>query len=127
MTILELPEQKKIMSSGYECVMHMHAISEECEVSHIEAKVEKGTGKLLKATYLLPGEVGKVVIKPKNAVCLEKFDFMPSLGRFTLRDEGKTIGFGEVTKIKPAKNLTKEQKDQLGLKTETESVSTLTS
>lgn len=63
MTILELPEQKKIMSSGYECVMHMHAISEECEVSHIEAKVEKGTGKLLKATYLLPGEVGKVVIK----------------------------------------------------------------
>lgn len=43
---------------------------------------------------------------------------MPSLGRFTLRDEGKTIGYGEVTKIKPAKNLTKEQKDQLGIKTE---------
>jgi len=27
LTVLDLPEQKKIMSSGYECVMHMHAIS----------------------------------------------------------------------------------------------------
>lgn len=43
---------------------------------------------------------------------------MPTLGRFTLRDEGKTIGYGELTKIKPAKTLTKEQKDQLGVKTE---------
>ena len=41
---------------------------------------------------------------------------MQSLGRFTLRDQGKTIGFGEVLKIKPAKNLTKQQKDQLGIK-----------
>ena len=49
---------------------------------------------------------------------MEKIDFMPSLGRFTLRDEGKTIGFGEVTKIKPAKNLTREQKTQLGMKSE---------
>lgn len=32
---------------------------------------------------------------------------MASLGRFTLRDEGKTIGFGEVLKIKPTRNLTK--------------------
>lgn len=38
---------------------------------------------------------------------------MPALGRFTLRDEGKTIGYGEVIKIKPAKTLLKEQKDQL--------------
>jgi GH24 family phage-related lysozyme (muramidase) len=38
---------------------------------------------------------------------------MPSLGRFTLRDEGKTIGYGEVTGIKPAKTLLKEQKEQL--------------
>ena len=27
LTVLELPEQKKIMSSGYECILHMHAIS----------------------------------------------------------------------------------------------------
>ena len=43
---------------------------------------------------------------------------MPNLGRFTLRDKGKTIGYGEVTRIKPAKSLTKEQKDQLNINKE---------
>jgi len=34
-TILELPEQKKLISSGYECVMHMHAIAVEISISKI--------------------------------------------------------------------------------------------
>lgn len=38
---------------------------------------------------------------------------MPCLGRFTLRDEGKTIGYGEIIGLKPAKALLKEQKEQL--------------
>jgi len=38
----------------------------------------------------------------KNTVCLEKADVLPSLGRFALRDEGRTIAFGEVTKFKSA-------------------------
>jgi hypothetical protein len=38
---------------------------------------------------------------------------MPSLGRFTLRDEGKTIGYGEIIGLKPAKKLLKEQEAQL--------------
>ena len=54
-TILELPEHKKLMSSGYECIIHMHAISEEAEISLIEAKIEKGTRKVLKATFLRAG------------------------------------------------------------------------
>lgn len=29
---------------------------------------------------------------------------MPQLGRFTLRDEGRTIGVGKVLKYKPAKD-----------------------
>ncbi len=62
---------------------------------------------------------------------MEKFEYMPSLGRFTLRDEGKyfffnfrTIGFGEVTKFKPAKALMKEQREQLGVaeKSETKEI-----
>lgn len=35
---------------------------------------------------------------------------MQSLGRFTLRDEGKTVGYGTVTKIRPARKLLEEQK-----------------
>ena len=54
----------------------------------------------------------------EKPVCLEKFEFMPSLGRFTLRDEGKTVGYGEITAIKPAKKLLEEQKAHLMSKKE---------
>ena len=32
-------------------------------------------------------------------VCIEPFAKYPQLGRFTLRDEGKTIAIGKVTKL----------------------------
>ena len=35
------------------------------------------------------------VIETEQNVCLEPFDQCPQLGRFTLRDEGKTIGIGK--------------------------------
>jgi hypothetical protein len=35
-------------------------------------------------------------------VPIEKYEVLPQLGRFTLRDEGKTIGQGCITKYKPA-------------------------
>jgi hypothetical protein len=40
-------------------------------------------------------------ITPKNPIALEKFDTIPQMGRFTLRDEGKTICVGRVLKYKP--------------------------
>ena len=30
---------------------------------------------------------------------METYDVMPQLGRFSIRDEGKTIAIGKVTKI----------------------------
>lgn len=38
---------------------------------------------------------------PRNPVALEKFDSIQQMGRFTLRDEGKTIGVGRILKYKP--------------------------
>jgi peptide chain release factor subunit 3 len=34
-------------------------------------------------------------------VCVEKFADYAQLGRFTLRDEGRTIAIGKVTRLKP--------------------------
>lgn len=39
----------------------------------------------------------------RGLVALEKFEDIQQLGRFTLRDEGKTIGLGKVLKYKPHK------------------------
>ena len=40
-------------------------------------------------------------ITPKNPIAMEKIEIIPQLGRFTLRDEGKTIAVGKVLKYKP--------------------------
>lgn len=52
----------------------MHAIAEEAEIADIEGKVDKQSKKTLKATFLRPGETGKIVIKV-NYFCnlVEKF------------------------------------------------------
>ncbi len=44
----------------------------------------------------------KARIKLNRTVCMEAFEDVPMLGRFTLRDEGKTIAIGQVIRI--AKN-----------------------
>jgi len=36
-------------------------------------------------------------------MAMEKFENLPQLGRFTLRDEGRTIAVGKITKYKPHK------------------------
>ena len=91
----------------------MHAIAAQIEISKVDAKIDRQTGKKIVCGFLKPGEKGVCQIKIERPVCLEKYDFMPSLGRFTLRDEGKTIGYGEIIGIKPAKTLLQEQKEHL--------------
>jgi hypothetical protein len=44
-------------------------------------------------------------IQTRIPIPLEKFEFMPQLGQFTLRDEGKTIAVGKVLRYKPAKDV----------------------
>lgn len=39
------------------------------------------------------------LIEAAAPVCVEKFERLQALGRFTLRDEGRTIAIGKVTKL----------------------------
>jgi peptide chain release factor subunit 3 len=39
------------------------------------------------------------VIGGAGAVCVEKFEDYPQMGRFTLRDQGQTIAIGKITKL----------------------------
>jgi len=98
--VLELPEHKMIMSSGYSCVIHLHAALEDVIVSEIKAELDRKTKEKKKSAFLKAGSSGLVRITTKNPLCVEKFENMPQLARFTLRDEGRTIATGKITKIK---------------------------
>lgn len=54
-TILELPEEKKLLSSGYECIIHLHAIAAQVEISHVQGKIDKESKKIIKTTFLKAG------------------------------------------------------------------------
>lgn len=40
-SVLELPEHKLIMSSGYSCVIHLHAALEEVFISDVKAEIDR--------------------------------------------------------------------------------------
>ena len=45
------------------------------------------------------GDVCIVRIEFNRMVCIETFDEYPQLGRFTIRDEARTVAVGKVVKL----------------------------
>lgn len=87
------------MATGYTCIMHYHTNIEECTIT-VMAEIDKKTKEENKVKFLKSNCRAKIMIKTNNIVCGEKFETLESLGRFTLRDEGKTIAVGKVLKYK---------------------------
>lgn len=56
-----------------------------------------------KPTFVKNGAMVRCIIQTTQPICLETFDTIQQLGRFTLRDEGKTIAVGKVTSLGPKK------------------------
>ena len=106
--ILELPEFKPILSKGYQCMLHMHTFADEAFVKDILVAYEKDpvTGETItkeNPKYTRSFATIRARVSCRIPVPLEKFDVVPELGRFTLRDEGKTIAVGKILRYKPHK------------------------
>jgi len=100
-TLLNLPDHKSILSTGYMSVLHMHSAIEDVCISGIVCSLDNGK-KNPKCTFLKSNMSAIVRIKSENYLSLEKYSDNPSLGSFTLRDEGLTIAMGKVIRLKPA-------------------------
>lgn len=116
---LAILESKNIICSGYGAVMHVHTLSEEVVLSALLHYYDKKTGKKSRRPPQFAKRGMKIValVETSAPVCLEtcallpiiddkaltlgeyRFKEYPQLGRFVLRDEGKTVGIGKVTKL----------------------------
>lgn len=101
---IHILELKSILSAGFNCVLHVHAAIEEVTFAALLHKVEKGTGRKSKKPPPFAAKGQSViarleVIGGAGAVCVERFEDYPQLGRFTLRDQGQTIAIGKITKL----------------------------
>ncbi|KAH7175675.1 putative translation release factor erf3 [Dactylonectria macrodidyma] len=101
---IRILELKSILTAGFNCVLHVHSAIEEVTFAALLHKLQKGTGRKSKAppTHAKKGEsiIARMqVIGGAGAVCVEKFEDYPQMGRFTLRDQGQTIAIGKITKL----------------------------
>lgn len=91
---IRILDLKSILSAGFNCVMHVHSAIEEVTFAALLHKLQKGTGRKSKAPpgFAKRGDsiIARLeVIGGAGAVCVEKFEDYPQLGRFTLRDQVK--------------------------------------
>ncbi len=91
------------ITPGYTPVIHAHTASVACRITEIVAKLDPRTGKVLEKNppFVKQGDVAVVKFKPIKPMVIEKFQDFPQLGRFAMRDMGKTVGIGVVVDIKP--------------------------
>ncbi|CAI7858202.1 unnamed protein product, partial [Closterium sp. NIES-53] len=100
--ILELLDHKAIFTAGYKAVLHVHSVVEECEIISLLQQTDLKTKKPMKKKplFVKSGAIVVVRIQVSDPICVEKFSDFPQLGRFTLRDEGKTVAIGKVTHLR---------------------------
>jgi peptide chain release factor subunit 3 len=98
---LAILDLKNIISSGYTAVLHIHTAIEEITLTGMMHLIDKKTGRKSKRPpqFLKKGQQGIVMIETAGPLCVETFADTPQMGRFTLRDEGKTIAIGKITKL----------------------------
>uniref|UniRef100_A0A0K8TS89 Eukaryotic peptide chain release factor GTP-binding subunit n=1 Tax=Tabanus bromius TaxID=304241 RepID=A0A0K8TS89_TABBR len=94
-------EHKSIICAGYSAVMHIHCAAEEITVKALLCLVDKKTGEKSKTRprFVKQDQVAIMRIECSGMICLEQFKLFPQMGRFTLRDENKTIAIGKVLKV----------------------------
>uniref|UniRef100_A0A672H012 G1 to S phase transition 1 n=1 Tax=Salarias fasciatus TaxID=181472 RepID=A0A672H012_SALFA len=99
-------EHKSIICPGYNAVLHIHTCIEEVQITALICLVDKKTGEKSKTRprFVKQDQVCIARLRAAGVICLETFKDFPQMGRFTLRDEGKTIAIGKVLKLVPEKD-----------------------
>ena len=89
---IRILDLKSILTAGFNCVLHVHAAIEEVTFAALLHKLQKGTNRKSKLppTHAKKGDSIIAILEVTSgagAVCVEKFEDYPQLGRFTLRDQ----------------------------------------
>ena len=97
---------KPIFSRGSQCMMHIHTWADEVQIKEIKWAKEKdaNTGEEVKKELpKFTRSFAKCLVRigTKVPIPVEKVSECAPLGRFTLRDEGKTIAIGRVSRFIP--------------------------
>jgi peptide chain release factor subunit 3 len=90
-------------------MLFIHTIALYCTIKEILVsyeKSEKGDEIVEKQKPQFARSFAKIICRIQTClpIAIEKWENLPPLGRFSLRDEGQIIAVGKVMKYMPAKN-----------------------
>ncbi len=91
------------IAEGYTPVLHAHTAHSACRFEKLEKKIDPKTGAVVEENpkFIKTGDVAIVKFKPIQPVVLEPYKYIPGLGRYAIRDMGRTIAAGMVIDIVP--------------------------
>ncbi|XP_053209589.1 eukaryotic peptide chain release factor GTP-binding subunit ERF3A-like [Panonychus citri] len=95
-------EHKSIICPGYSAVLHIHTAVEEISVKAIICLVDKKTGEKskIRPRFVKQDQIAIMRLECTGGmICMEPFIQFQHMGRFTLRDEGKTIAIGKILRV----------------------------
>ncbi len=89
------------IAAGYTPVLHAHTVQQATTIVEIIQKVDPRTGQVVEdhPKSIKTGDAAIVKLKPLQPICLEVYKDFPEMGRFALRDSGRTIAAGIVKEI----------------------------
>lgn len=99
--LMDMPDNCKIFTAGFEAMFHTHTCEEECTVVKVFETTNRKGQVNKNAVFANVGMKVVCMIETALSVPVETFEDKPFLGRFTLRTEGKTIAIGKIIKLPP--------------------------
>ncbi len=89
------------LAQGYCPVVHAHTAQVAAKFSALLKKLDQKTGAVIEDSpkFLKKNEAAIVELTPIKKMCLEKYEEFPEMGRFAVRDMGRTVAVGIVKDI----------------------------
>ncbi len=91
------------ITEGYTPVLHAHTAQVATTFEKLLQKIDNKTGQVVEEnpSFLKTGDAALVELKPTKPLVIERMQDFPPLGRFVIRDMGKTIAVGIVVEVTP--------------------------
>lgn len=98
MVVLQHPSA---ITPGYTPVFHCHTSQTACEITKILKKMDPKTGEVKEENpdFIKTGDVAIVKVRPTRPLVAESSKEIPELGKFAVRDMGRTVAAGTIQDI----------------------------
>jgi len=90
------------VAQGYTPVVHAHTAQIAARFASLDKKLDPKTGAVIEDNpkFIKKNELAIVTLVPIKKMCLEKYTDIPEMGRFAVRDMGRTVAVGIVKDLK---------------------------